>query len=536
VATPELTAAPPVAPSPSQPFVLRGRRLARFFLRLQQPDQLAPLASLPPGSGLIQIPVKGAPILLVRNPLHARQVLITNQDSYIKGIDYKILAVLLGNGLLTNFDQESWQRQRSLVQPLFAKRHLAPMGEHMADATGDWLDRLDATQARNPDQTLELNSAMMGLTLDVVGRALFGANIDQRSTGVVGSAMTDVLHAASANFRMVGLYRALSRVRGVEFDDLLKLRSRHWRRAQKAITSLDSIVDGLIDDAIARPADGEREDLLALLLAARDEEGGGTMARQQVRDEVMTFLGAGHETTANAMTWMWLLLSQHPEARRRMQAEVDEVLDGRRPTFADVDRLPWTMAVLQESMRLYPPVPAVSRVAIRRDEIDGVKVPAGTVLIILPYLMHRDPGVWANPEGFDPERFMPGHPSAVGRPRQAFMPFGAGRRICVGSGFALMEGVLLAAMTAQRYEFDLVPGTRIRREVAITLRPRDGLPVMVRRRVGAPPLDHSPAVDPTREATGEPACPVDHAAPATPDRGSDPGATSGGAPGCPVPH
>jgi cytochrome P450 len=472
------------APLAGPPHDLRGLPLARLFAGLQRKDQLAPLGALPPGDGLVRIPVKGAPIVIVRNPHHARHILVQHQDLYAKGIDYRILAVLLGRGLLTNFDLTSWQRQRALVQPLFAKRHLEPMAAHMADATGDWLDRLERRAADGTE--IDVNAEMMQLTLDVVGRALFGASIDQRSVDVIGEAMTTVLRSASANFRVVGLYRAIGRLPGVKFDDLLRVRRLHWIRAQRRIARLDEIVHGLIDARLRSGPRASGDDLLSLLLAARDERGEDGMDRTQVRDEVMTFLGAGHETTANAMTWMWLTLSRHPEARRRMEAEVDEVLGGRRPTLADADRLPWTTACLNESMRLFPPVPAISRWAIRRDEIDGVKLPAGTVAIILPYLIHRDPQIWPNPEGFDPERFMPG--AGAGRPRQAFMPFGAGKRICVGSGFATVEGTILAAMITQRYRLDLVPGTRIRREVAITLRPADGMPMTVHRRTDGPPL------------------------------------------------
>ncbi len=457
-------------------------QVLRLFMGMQKRDQLQALDDLPGTSGMVRIGAPGTPVFIIRDPQHARHVLVTNQDNYVKGIDYKILAVLLGDGLLTNLNQEHWQSQRKLVQPLFARRHLAPMGTHMTDAATDWLDALDRSH-RDGDE-VELGAAMMELTLDVVVRALFGASIDRRSVETVGDAMTDVLRAAQANFRVIGLFRGLSKLPRVEFEDLLHLRWRHRHRADAAAAKLDVVVDQLIDGAQAKGGDGE--DLLSLLLSARDESG-QAMSRKQVRDEVMTFLGAGHETTANAMTWMWLALSRNPEARRRMQEEVDEVLQGRTPTFEDLDRLPWTQACLEEAMRLHPPVPAVSRMARADDEIDGVKIPKGSVTIVAPYLIHRNPDLWENPEGFDPERFMPGpdgRPKA--RHKQAFMPFGAGRRICVGNGFALMEGVLLAAMTVQRFEFDLQPGTVVRREFAITLRPRDGLPVKVRNRRDAP--------------------------------------------------
>lgn len=456
-------------------------QVLRLFLGMQKRDQLQSLDDLPGTSDMVKINAPGTPVFIIRNPDHARHVLVTSQDNYAKGIDYKILAVLLGQGLITNLDQEHWQKQRRLVQPLFARRHLAPMGTHMTDATADWLDALE--RAHGDGQELELGAAMMELTLDVVVRALFGASIDRRSVETVGDAMTDVLRAAQANFRVIGLFRALSRLPRVTFEDLLHLRWRHRARADRAAASLDQVVDRLIDGAQAKGAEGD--DLLSLLLSARDEHG-EAMSRQQVRDEVITFLAAGHETTANAMTWMWLALSRNPAARKRLQDEVDTVLQGRVPTFEDLDRLPWTQACLEEAMRLYPPVPAVSRMARADDEIDGIRIPAGSVTVVFPYLIHRNPDIWPNPEGFDPERFMPD--ATKGRHKQAFMPFGAGRRICVGNGFALMEGVLLAAMTAQRFSFDLQPGVAVTREFAITLRPRDGLPVKVVARTDGPAL------------------------------------------------
>ncbi len=470
------TLAPDVRTADAPPVTLSGRSLLKLLAGVQRRDQLAALSDLPAGSGLVRVPVKGAPIVLVRNPHHARQILVTNQDLYAKGLDYKVLAVLLGRGLLTNFDPTSWQRQRSLVQPLFARRHLGPMADQMVAAAGDWLDALDRRSA-DSGVPVDMSESMMGLTLDVVGRALFGASLPQRDVEAVGRSMTVVLRAASANARVIAFSRALGRLPGVQFEDLLRLRRVHWLRAQRGIARIDEVVHALIDERRREGAAGG--DLLSLLLSARDERG-EEMDREQVRDEVTTFLAAGHETTANALTWMWLLLSRHPDARQRMEAEVDEVLGDRRPTLADVERLPWTTACLNEAMRLFPPVPAISRVAMRRDEIGGLKVPAGTVMVILPHLIHRDPQLWPNPEGFDPARFLPG--AGPGRPKQAFMPFGAGRRICVGSGFATVEGTLLAAMTAQRFRFDLVPGTRIRREMAITLRPRDGMPMTVHRR------------------------------------------------------
>ncbi len=217
------TLAPDALADAAEPVTLRGRSLLRLLAGIQHKDQLAILSSLPPGDGLVQVPVKGAPIVLVRNPHHARHVLVTNQDLYAKGIDYKVLAVLLGRGLLTNFDPTSWQRQRALVQPLFARRHLGPMADQMVAAASDWLDALDR-RAADTGVPIDASESMMGLTLDVVGRALFGASLPQRDVEAIGHSMTVVLRAASANARVIAFYRALGRIPGVEFEDLLRLR------------------------------------------------------------------------------------------------------------------------------------------------------------------------------------------------------------------------------------------------------------------------------------------------------------------------
>lgn len=474
---------PPI-PEPHQ---MRGRQLGRFVRQVQGQDQLEALGSLPGDSGIVSLRVLGPSVVFLRDPEHVRHVLVTNQDNYVKNNAYRILAVLLGRGLLTNFDREDWQRQRRLVQPLFAKRHLAPMAEHMTAATEDFVARMAPLAEGTP--TIDVNDAMMELTLDVVCRALFGTATDNALRQTVGDAMDTLLAAAQANLRVGGTYEVIARTPGISFDALLRLRQVHWRRAQRAKAVLDGVVHGLIDRRVQHP-DPEASDLLSLLLSARDEEEGGdgrAMDRERVRDEVMTFLGAGHETTANALTWLWYTLSQYPEARRRMEAEVDEVLQGRTPTFEDVDRLPWTNACLQEAMRLHPPVPAFTRAAIASDEVGGVHIPRGSTVVTSPYLLHRNPRLWENPEGFDPERFMPGA-TGPARPRLAFMPFGAGRRICVGQGFALMEGVLLAAMLTQHLRFDLAPAARIQGDVAITLRPRDGMPMVMRPRHAAATL------------------------------------------------
>jgi len=247
----------------------------------------------------------------------------------------------------------------------------------------------------------------------------------------------------------------------------------------------------VIDEVLLeRSAAGDSgDDLLGLLLSARDEETGEAMSRKQIGDELMTFMLAGHETTSNALSWTWQHLSLNPWARKGMFEEVDRVIGDRTPTMEDVDRLPWTRACVEEAMRITPPVWMVGRRAREDDEINGFHVPAGSSLMVLITMIHRDPTVWGNPEGYDPARFLP--ENAKGRPRQAYMPFGAGRRICVGSTFAIVEATLLAAMLSRRYAFDLPRGYRPDPEAAITQRPRNGLPMTVHRR-NYPAVDGAP--------------------------------------------
>ncbi len=435
-------------------------------------------------SGLTWMKIAGPPIAFIRDPEHARQVLVTNQDNYVKGNDYRILAVLLGKGLLTNFDLELWQQQRKLVQPLFAKRHLSPMATHMTAGADRWLDGM-ATEAQR-EREVDVNSAMMALTLDVVCRALFGTTTDAQLTRTVGGAMSTLLTAAQANLQMAGVYDVIETVPSIEFSDLLRVRRVHWNRAQVAKAQLDDIVYGMIDGRRASP-DPEANDLLSLLLGARDEDGGGEMDREQVRDEVMTFLGAGTRPpptpSRGSGTRSRGTRGPSPDGGRggRGARRPHAAVRGRRAAPVD-ERVPARGAAA---------LPAGSRLHARRRWRRRSRRPQGrpgTDIIISPYLIHRNPRLWDNRRALIRAVHARRRGDADGRPRLAFMPFGGGRRICVGQGFALLEGVLLAAMITQRVRFDLVPGTQVRNDVAITLRPRDGMPMTVHRREDAPPL------------------------------------------------
>jgi cytochrome P450 len=445
----------------------RGRAALTLLPRLRR-DPLDLITTLFRDYGdRVTVPsVGGHLVFILSNPDDVAHVLVGNQSNYAKAPTYRPLKELLGNGLLTN-EGESWARQRRLVQPMFARRQVLGFAPAMSGAATRMLDEW----ATLPDGTvLDAAERMSGLTLDVVGRTLFGADLTGEADGM-GPALTTVL----ATYMKVVRNPLFWLVPNYE-----KWRTPNRRRSERAEAHLRAVVERIIVDRRADPTTDRAADLLDMLLAARDEASGAAMSEQQVRDELMTFLLAGHETTANALAWTLYLLSTHPQARDRLETEVDEVLAGRTPAAEDADKLEWTAAVLSESMRLYPPAWIIERQPLADDTIGGTRIPAGSIVITSPYLVHRNPAHWPNPEGFDPARFLP--EAAAGRHRYAFLPFGGGRRQCVGGGFATLEATLLLAAITQRFRLDLVPGARPTPKPTVTLRPGGGIAMTLHRR------------------------------------------------------
>ena len=451
-----------------------GPTVLQALRALRSRDLLAALTAMHEEHGdVARFSYLGKSWIMLRDTQHIEHVLVANNDNYGKAYDYRLLAVVTGRGLLTN-EGEDWARQRRTIQPMFAGRHLDRFAGDMIDATARALERWE--QLPDGDR-VDIAEEMSALTLDVVGRALFGSDLAGKAADI-GPAVTICLRTAVGFARIPFMWVWPQRAIDLGAAILFRLPLPRLRRIGRAVGTLDRVANELIASRAASGA--QHDDLLGLLLAARDPETGAAMTRRQIRDELMTFLLAGHETTANGLTWMWYLLSRNPEARDRVFAEVDEVLGGRAPVAADTPNLPWTAACFQEAMRLYPPAWILERDAIGRDDVGGFTIPRWATVIISPYVVHRDPRLWPDPERFDPSRFLPG--ASAGRPRSAYMPFGAGRRMCVGAGFAMLEGVLLAAMIAQRFRFELVPGTEVVLEPTATLRPRDGMPMTVQRR------------------------------------------------------
>ncbi len=398
------------------------------------------------------------PVYLLNHPDLVREVLVTRQSNFIKSRALQRARVLLGEGLLTS-EGDFHKRQRRLVQPAFHRDRLeayaAVMSDYAARVRERWTD----------GSTVDVAAEMMRLTLAVVGKTLFSADVESEASEI-GEALTTVL-------KMFNLLM-------MPFSEYLeKLPLPSMRRFEKARARLDATIYGLIEERRASAED--RGDLLSMLLLAQDEEDqGGGMSDKQVRDEALTLFLAGHETTANALTWTWYLLSQNPECERRLHQELDAVLGGRAAQASDLPALRYTEMVVTEAMRLYPPAWAIGRMSIEPFDLGGVEIARGSILIASPYVTHRDPRWFPDPERFDPDRWTPAAREA--RPRFSYFPFGGGARVCIGERFAWMEGVLVLATLAQEWRLRLAPGHRVDTLPLITLRTKYGMKMVLEKR------------------------------------------------------
>jgi cytochrome P450 len=433
-----------------------------------------PLVSGAEGTDIASFTFNRRTAYLLTHPDLVDHVLFDAVDHYHKSIEYELLRAAVGLSLFTDED-ESWRRHRMLLNPVLAKRHLESLFELMVEPVEAFLGRLDDGSDR---VSLQMSQAMTELTLDVVGSALFGRGMADLARRI-GPRVTYGLRSAERATRLMLVFnppRVLARA--------LVLLVRHApvlpprvSGVQEVLKVVDETVWGVINERRAHP--GRDDDLLGLLLSVRDEDG-KPLPPRRVRDEACTFMLAGHETTANALSWMWYLLALNHEARERMLAEVDEVLGQRRPTFADVERLEWTTACFMEAMRLFSPAWIIPRVCVKDDVIAGHRIRKGSAVLIPIHRLHHDARFWPQPEVFDPTRFLADN--ARHHHRCSYLPFGAGRRVCAGKSFAMIEGAIVTAMMSQRFTYELIPGAPIVPEATLTLRPRRGIPMIARRR------------------------------------------------------
>ncbi|RMD97236.1 MAG: cytochrome P450 [Calditrichaeota bacterium] len=388
---------------------------------------------------------------LANDPEYIREILVTRHKNFIKSRGLQLAKKVLGQGLLTS-EGELHLRQRRMMQPAFHKQRIESYGQTMVDYAVDMSGRWQE------NQTVDMAQEMMRLTLSIAGMTLFSTDVASEADEI-GQALTTAMKL----FERITLPFA-------EYLDRLPLPSNY--RLRKARARLDQTIYRMIDQR--RRSGKDRGDILSMLLNAQDVEGdGGRMSDVQVRDEAMTLFLAGHETTAIALTWTWYLLSQHPQAMAKLQQELDEVLSGRPPTVEDIPRLSYTRNVFAESMRLYPPAYLIGRRATGDFELGGYRIPAGSIILMSQFIMHRNPDYFPEPEKFNPDRWTA--EAEARRPRFAYFPFGGGPRVCIGEAFAWMEGVLVLATLAQTWQPELVPGHPVAMRPLITLRPKYGI-------------------------------------------------------------
>lgn len=419
-------------------------------------DPLAYLASVVDRWGdLVAFPMPRSPVLLVNTVAGARRVLVENHGAYTKQtVQYGALSLVTGVGLLTA-DGDEWRRRRRIDQPAFHHSSLDGVAAESVAAA----ERLRSAIPRSGG-VVDVDHAALRATLEVVGRTLFGGSVAADGERVV-AAVLSALDVVVARART-------------------PLPVPQWaptpgnRRLRRAVSTLDDASSAVVAHRRAAGLADTDRDLLSLLLRAADA---GDLTPPEVRDELVTMVIAGHETVASALTWTLHLLATHPGAQARLHAELDGVLAGRSPRWDDLRSLAWTRAAVDEALRLYPPAWVVTRRAVADDEVDGVPVPAGTLVIVSTWLLHRRADVFEHPEEFRPERFL--GEAARALPRGAYLPFGAGPRLCIGRDFALVEAVLLLAALLRDVEVRPGPGGEPRVDALVTLRPRGGLPLRV---------------------------------------------------------
>lgn len=386
----------------------------------------------------------------VNHPELVRDVLVTHDWNFVKARGLRSSKPILGNGLLTS-EGELHRRQRRLAQPAFHSARLSSYASVMVECAVRAADTWVCGQIYAVDQE------MMRLTLQIVGRTLFSADVEHEA-GEISESLTQALHL------FIGLNRPLAQL-------IQPLRKRAERKAAESRRNLAVPLLKVIEDHRRQPE--KYDDMLSLLMSSHDDMGADYMSNELLLDESLTLFLAGHETTANALTWTWYLLAQHPDVELQLLQELNSVLNRRAPTLADIANLHYASQVFREALRLYPPAWIIARESVSAYRLGPFDVPPGATIFMSPYATQRDPRFWDRPEQFDPDRWR--DEVSAGRHKFSFYPFGAGTRVCIGEHFAMMEGILLLATLLQRWRFHLLPGQKVELWPQITLRPRHSI-------------------------------------------------------------
>ncbi|MCA9520139.1 MAG: cytochrome P450, partial [Myxococcales bacterium] len=436
--------------------------LGQFFEMRANPLQLLVKTMCEQG-GVARLVLGPRTLHLVTHPDYVQEVLQHKHRAFTKQTPgFAQLRLVVGYGLVTS-DGDFWRRQRRITQPAFHKQRLAGFGEKMiaiAHETGNEWAPIAADSG-----VLDVDREMMRATLRIVSETMLSADLSKDAAEVAEALDLLLADVRARTTQPLQLPLAVPTPGNIKF--------------RRALATLDRLIHEVIETR--RAGRERRDDLLQMFLDAVDDETGERMTNEQLRDEVVTVFIAGHETTANALAWCWYLLSKHPLVRERVWDELDRVLDGRSPTLDDLPKLTYLGQVFDETLRLYPPAWLFARQTCEAVEVGGYTIPDDSTVLISPYAIHRSPEFWDNPLGFDPDRFAPER--VAEHHRYQFIPFGAGNRMCIGKGFAVMEAKLILAELCRRFCLDLLPDHPVRAQPAVTLRPADGIWMRVRERV-----------------------------------------------------
>lgn len=456
------------ATTPPGPSGFESLKLTRGF----QQDPIAVFRDLAATYGeVVRFNLGGQTVYFLSGAETAAHVLVSKQENYVR-VNYPSVDDMIGVALFTA-SGETWARSRSLAQPMFAARKLPNYADQLVQVAARTAD----TWADGPlPREIGMVSAMREMALDGVSRALFGPDTSGHMAAMTAAIRTS--ETVTGKVLRSPLVLVLNQLPGVGPDRAWRMQFRRRAKVRGAAREFDRIIDEIRAKREAEQDPGE--DLLGQLLTSRDETTGEPLTRTKIRDEATGYLFAAQDTTGLTLSWLWYRLAAHPEAREKLEAEVDEVLGDRMPTAADADRLQWTRACVSETLRMHPVVWALDRTAMADDEVQGYRIPAGSRVMVIPPVNHWDTKWWPEPDRFDPSRFMPGNDK--GRPRTAYLPFGGGRRICIGMSFAMMEITMATAVLARRFRVDLLPGAEVGTHIGVVMAPEGGLPMKISAR------------------------------------------------------
>ena len=441
----------------------RGYPLLGSLPQLVMQDPLAVLSEAMNNYGdIIRLKVGPSYIYIVNHPEYVKHVLLDNYRNYGKSGDmWEPVRAFMGTGVLVR-DGDDWLRHRRSIQPAFHRQELANISTLMTDTIAEHLPSWE-TYA-DTGTSIDIMEEMLDKGLEIILKVMFSSALNHEDKTTLHENFTVIIKLLVYRMMTFFLPKRIPRPGDKRFNT--------------ALENMDNVLYRLIEER--RNSQNDYQDLLSMLMNMRYDDTHEGLTTTELRDEIITLLATGHETTAVALTWVWYLLSQHPEAEAKVQAEIDTVLNGRIPTMEDIHNLPYSWMVVQEALRLYPPVWPLPRTAVEDDEIDGYHIPAGAHVIVSPYLVHRHPEFWPDPETFDPERFLPERVNE--RPRFSYIAFGGGPRLCIGYHFAMIEAVFMMGMVVPHYQLRVEKDFEMIAHSGITIRPRDGLPMTIHRR------------------------------------------------------